>query len=633
MGVQGLWKLLAPCGRRISVETLEHTTLAIDVSIWLTQFVKAMRDDEGRPIRNAHLIGTLRRVAKLLYHGVRPVFVFDGGVPVVKARLIRQRQMRREKNRDDLPGQSIDEALEEAELRYIEDHPEEFQDDAREEPAAPAVVDLSRDDDGDFAEGGGGGFVGDDDGGFADGDGGGGFAEEDGGFMKDDESGGGFMKDDESGGFVKDDESGGFVKDGGGFVKDDDDDCATRWSARRTGTSRPWPRRRRVRRPARRARLRRRGRARGSPPPAAAAAGWVDGDDDVALAAAEREAASLRREMSRSSRDADSVTEDMREDTMHLLRLLGVPYVVAPMEAEAQCAALEAAGLCEGVVTDDSDAFCFGARRVYKNIFDDRKYVEAYYASDCARDLRLGRDEFCALALLLGGDYDNGVAGVGVVNAMEVLQAFHFVEDGEPRDVAASLKRFKAWLDGGDGWADDGAVRASRRSTERARWETPPAFPSANALRAYLRPQPGSSARRAAPPAGRRRRDEAAAQGPGAPKGRRSAYIFFGNAKRAEVKELHPDFSLGDVGRELGARWKALSDDDKKPYAALATADAERYDREMAAYKATRPAAGAADEEEEEEAEAWRRRGAPRPREPLLAEEPGGGRLGVGGFG
>ena len=58
MGVQGLWKLLAPCGRRISVETLEHTTLAIDVSIWLTQFVKAMRDDEGRPIRNAHLIGT-----------------------------------------------------------------------------------------------------------------------------------------------------------------------------------------------------------------------------------------------------------------------------------------------------------------------------------------------------------------------------------------------------------------------------------------------------------------------------------------------------------------------------------------------------------------------------------------------
>ncbi|KAH8062085.1 hypothetical protein JL720_13289 [Aureococcus anophagefferens] len=274
---------------------------------------------------------------------------------------------------------------------------------------------------------------------------------------------------------------------------------------------------------------------------------------------------------------------------MHLLRLLGVPYVVAPMEAEAQCAALEAAGLCEAS-SPATPARSASARRVYKNIFDDRKYVEAYYASDCARDLRLGRDEFCALALLLGGDYDNGVAGVGVVNAMEVLQAFHFVEDGEPRDVAASLTRFKAWLDGGDGWADDGAVRAfaAKHRSARARWETPPAFPSERA-RAYLRPQVhdvdavrrqlggdddgdddrspfkwGRPARRACA--------RARSAGPGAPKGRRSAYIFFGNAKRAE-----------------------------KPYAALATADAERYDREMAAYKATRPAAGAAEEEDEDE--------------------------------
>ena len=80
---------------------------------------------------------------------------------------------------------------------------------------------------------------------------------------------------------------------------------------------------------------------------------------------------------------------------------------------------------------------------------------------------------------------------------------------------------------------------------------------------------------------------------PNAPKGKSSAYIMFGNAKRAEVKEQHPDFSLGDIGRELGKRWKELTDDDKKPYVDLATADAERYDREMAAYKAKQQAEGA----------------------------------------
>ena len=58
--------------------------------------------------------------------------------------------------------------------------------------------------------------------------------------------------------------------------------------------------------------------------------------------------------------------------------MFGLPYIIAPMEAEAQCAYLELAGLVDGVVTDDSDVLLFGARSVYKNIFDERKYVETY---------------------------------------------------------------------------------------------------------------------------------------------------------------------------------------------------------------------------------------------------------------
>lgn len=58
--------------------------------------------------------------------------------------------------------------------------------------------------------------------------------------------------------------------------------------------------------------------------------------------------------------------------------MFGLPYIIAPMEAEAQCAFMELSNLVDGVVTDDSDAFLFGAQSVYKNIFDDRKYVETY---------------------------------------------------------------------------------------------------------------------------------------------------------------------------------------------------------------------------------------------------------------
>jgi DNA excision repair protein ERCC-5 len=59
--------------------------------------------------------------------------------------------------------------------------------------------------------------------------------------------------------------------------------------------------------------------------------------------------------------------------------MFGIPYVIAPMEAEAQCAFLDEEKLVDGVVTDDVDVFLFGGRNVYKNIFDDRKYVETYY--------------------------------------------------------------------------------------------------------------------------------------------------------------------------------------------------------------------------------------------------------------
>ena len=46
--------------------------------------------------------------------------------------------------------------------------------------------------------------------------------------------------------------------------------------------------------------------------------------------------------------------------------MFGLPYIIAPMEAEAQCAWLDAAKLVDGVVTDDNDVFLFGGEHVYR---------------------------------------------------------------------------------------------------------------------------------------------------------------------------------------------------------------------------------------------------------------------------
>lgn len=68
--------------------------------------------------------------------------------------------------------------------------------------------------------------------------------------------------------------------------------------------------------------------------------------------------------------------------SQELLSLFGIPYIQAPMEAEAQCAWLDQNELTEGTITDDSDIFLFGGRRVLKNLFNHDKFAEVYRTGD-----------------------------------------------------------------------------------------------------------------------------------------------------------------------------------------------------------------------------------------------------------
>lgn len=66
---------------------------------------------------------------------------------------------------------------------------------------------------------------------------------------------------------------------------------------------------------------------------------------------------------------------------------------------------MEQLGLVNGIVTDDSDVFVFGGQKVYKNIFEEKHYAEAYMANDADKEMGLNRNALVALAMLLGSDY------------------------------------------------------------------------------------------------------------------------------------------------------------------------------------------------------------------------------------
>eukprot|EP00980_Cylindrotheca_fusiformis_P000359 scaffold91_cov127-Cylindrotheca_fusiformis.AAC.19 len=202
---------------------------------------------------------------------------------------------------------------------------------------------------------------------------------------------------------------------------------------------------------------------------------------------------SLSKESRGQTQDIDASMDEMKEDIVKLLELFGIPYVQAPAEAEAQCVALEKRGLVDGIVTEDSDAFVFGGQVVYKNIFEDKKYVEVYNAKDAEAEMNLTRDGMVGLAMLMGGDYTEGIRGVGIVNGMEILQAFDVSDD------INNLKEFRKWLDSFDpndilktlsGNMDTTKQGEFHRKhhTARSRWEAPKHFPDARVLAAYLNP-------------------------------------------------------------------------------------------------------------------------------------------------
>ncbi|NXS63680.1 ERCC5 protein, partial [Brachypteracias leptosomus] len=132
----------------------------------------------------------------------------------------------------------------------------------------------------------------------------------------------------------------------------------------------------------------------------------------------------LQAQKQQQERIAASVTGQMLLESQELLRLFGVPYVEAPMEAEAQCAVLDLTDQTAGTITDDSDVWLFGARHVYKNFFNQNKYVEYYQYVDFQNQLGLDRNKLINLAYLLGSDYTEGIPNVGFVTAMEILNEF-----------------------------------------------------------------------------------------------------------------------------------------------------------------------------------------------------------------
>ncbi|CAF1347650.1 unnamed protein product [Adineta steineri] len=125
------------------------------------------------------------------------------------------------------------------------------------------------------------------------------------------------------------------------------------------------------------------------------------------------------------------VTREHAEECKRLLTLMGVPYVDAPTEAEAQCAALVKQGKVYGVGTEDMDALTFGTDVLIRHLTfsEARKMpIREFTLSKVLQGLEINFEEFTDLCILLGCDYCDTIKGIGQKRALDLIKQYRNIE-------------------------------------------------------------------------------------------------------------------------------------------------------------------------------------------------------------
>ncbi|MBN2335098.1 flap endonuclease-1 [Candidatus Bathyarchaeota archaeon] len=138
-------------------------------------------------------------------------------------------------------------------------------------------------------------------------------------------------------------------------------------------------------------------------------------------------------------------TTDIVEDSKTLLTHMGIPWVQAPGEGEAQTAYMAAKGDVWGAASQDFDSLLYGAPRHIRNlsITGRRKlphknvYIkvepEILELAKITRDLEVTRDQLIDIGILVGTDYNpDGVKGVGPKTALKIIKAYGTLEEALP---------------------------------------------------------------------------------------------------------------------------------------------------------------------------------------------------------
>ncbi|MFQ1020423.1 flap endonuclease-1 [Tardisphaera saccharovorans] len=135
------------------------------------------------------------------------------------------------------------------------------------------------------------------------------------------------------------------------------------------------------------------------------------------------------------------LTPQMVDEAKALLEAMGVPWIQAAAEGEAQAAAMVRAGEAWAVGSQDYDSLLFGAERLVRNMTvsgrrkvpNENRYIpvdmELIDLGETLKSLGITREQLVDIGLMIGTDYNDGYEGIGPKKALSLIKQYGSLEE------------------------------------------------------------------------------------------------------------------------------------------------------------------------------------------------------------
>jgi flap endonuclease-1 len=138
----------------------------------------------------------------------------------------------------------------------------------------------------------------------------------------------------------------------------------------------------------------------------------------------------------RYAMSSSAVDEYILSSARELIRLMGLPVINAPSEAEAQAAYMAGRGDADYVVSQDYDTLLFGTPVLVRNLtisgkrrFHGRVVTvqpERVLLSEVLENLGITREQLIEIAILTGTDFNPGIRGIGAKTGLKKVKSGDF---------------------------------------------------------------------------------------------------------------------------------------------------------------------------------------------------------------